>query len=89
MKWTIKFKPKAAKEFDKLDRTIQVRIMRFLEERAVLDPKAYAEPLKGTFKGLWRYRVGDYRIIVDILEEELVIAVLRVAKREDVYEMDV
>ena len=89
MKWEIKFKPKAAKEFDKLDRTVQVRIMRFLSERAAFDPKAYAEPLKGRFKGLWRYRVGDYRIVVDILDEELVIAVLRTAKRGDVYETDI
>lgn len=88
MRWEIKFKPKAAKDFSKLDRTVQLRITRYLHERAVVDPKAYAEPLKGRFKSLWRYRVGDYRIVVDIREEELVIAVLRAAKRGAVYETE-
>jgi mRNA interferase RelE/StbE len=86
LSWEIKFNPKAEKEFNRLDRVVQVRVMRYLNERAVLNPKGYGDPLTGNFKGLWRYRVGDYRIIVDIRENLLVIAVVRVAKRSDVYE---
>ncbi len=86
MIWEIKFKPKAEKEFDRLDRTVQIRIMRFLNERAALDARGYGEALTGNFRGFWRYRVGDYRIIADIRETELVIAVVRVAKRAEAYD---
>lgn len=43
-------------------------------------------PLKGRFRGLWRYRVGDYRILCQINDEEVLILILRIAVRKDVYD---
>ena len=88
MTWRIRFDPAAEKELKKLDRPEAIRILRFLSERvAVLtDPRSIGEALKGSKLGsLWKYRVGDYRVIADIQDGELCIVVVRVGNRRDVY----
>jgi mRNA interferase RelE/StbE len=50
------------------------------------DPRAYGKPLVADLKGLWRYRVGKYRIICDILQRKLVIEVVKIGKRDKVYD---
>lgn len=49
------------------------------------DPYRHGKPLKGNFKGQWRYRIGDYRIISHIDNEEMVILVLEIKHRKDAY----
>ena len=51
----------------------------------LLLPRHFGEPLRGNLAGLWRYRVGDYRIICEIQEEQLVVLALAVGHRRDVY----
>lgn len=74
-------------ELKKLGRAEAGRIIRTLEERiAVLDdPRALGKPLVGDHAGYWRWRIGDYRVIARIEEARVVILVIRVAHRREVY----
>ena len=49
------------------------------------NPRWNGKPLHGTLKGKWRYRVGDYRLIAEIHDEEILILILEVDKRNDIY----
>jgi mRNA interferase RelE/StbE len=66
---------------------MQKRIVSFLRERVEgdSDPRSIGKPLRGEKGELWRYRVGDYRIICRIEDRYLVVLVLRVGHRKDVY----
>lgn len=87
MVWTIEFAPEAARELKKLGRTEAGRILRTLEERiAVLDdPRRLGAPLVGEHSGYWRWRIGDYRVIARIEDERVLILVVRVGHRREVY----
>lgn len=86
MAWRIEFSPLAAKEFDRLDSVIQARIQKHLKERVLPHPKFFGEALIGDKKGLWRYRIGDYRMVVRIQQEILLIMIIHVAHRKEVYD---
>jgi mRNA interferase RelE/StbE len=85
--WRIEITGTAAKQILKLDRVAQTSIQRFLRERlAVTDnPRQWGKPLQGEKRGLWRYRVGDYRLICDIQDERITVVVLEIGNRKDVY----
>lgn len=87
MPWTIQFVPEARKELKQIDRATAARIVRTLEERiATLEnPRTIGTPLKGEYSGLWRWRIGDYRIVARIDDDRILILVARVAHRRDVY----
>lgn len=87
MAWTIEFVPAAAKELKKLGRAEASRVLRTLEERvAVLDdPRSLGAPLTGDHAGYWRWRVGNYRVVARIEDARVVILVVRVAHRREVY----
>jgi mRNA interferase RelE/StbE len=88
MIWRISLDPAVEKELGKLDRQAARRILGFLHDRLAKleDPRSIGEALKGAKLGaLWKYRVGDYRIIVDIQDGELCVLVLRIGNRRDVY----
>lgn len=81
------FNKKAEKQLEKLDNTIQKRIKNFVLELENLDnPRSKGKALVGNFAGFWRYRVGDYRIICDIVDKELIIYAIDIAHRSEVYE---
>jgi mRNA interferase RelE/StbE len=77
MVWKIEFAGSVAKTLGKLDKPTGKRIMKFLRERVAIDPKAVGEPLKGNLAPMWRYRVGDYRIICDIVDESVKVLVVK------------
>jgi mRNA interferase RelE/StbE len=85
--WRIEFVPQAAKELRKLGRAEAARIIEVLEQRIAPldDPGELGAPLKGEHDGFWRWRVGDYRIIARIEDERVLILVVRVAHRREVY----
>jgi mRNA interferase RelE/StbE len=84
--WQIKFSKTADKSLRKLDRTVAAKILDELEEVSNLNnPRSRGKGLKHNLGGLWRYRVGDYRIICDIEDEVLVVLVVDVSHRRDVY----
>lgn len=87
MAWSIRFDPRAERELARLDRQVQVRILRFLRERllSLADPRELGEALSGPLNTFWKYRVGHYRIIVDIQDAELVVLVIRVGHRGAIY----
>jgi mRNA interferase RelE/StbE len=87
MAWKIEFDPAAIKELEKLDETVERRIVRFLRERVANldDPRQIGGSLQGTRSGLWKYRVGDYRIICSLEHDRLVVLVLQVGHRREVY----
>jgi len=85
--WQIEITRTAEKQIRKLDRVAQESIIRFLRERlqTAENPRRLGKPLHGDKKALWRYRVGDYRLICDIQDERVIVLVLRVGHRKDVY----
>ncbi len=86
-KWNVIFTHQADKVFSKLDRPIQKEIERYLSERVVTaeNPRALGKPLKGNLSDYWSYRSGDYRIIFKIEDDELIVVVIHVAHRKEVY----
>jgi mRNA interferase RelE/StbE len=88
MAWKVELSEAAAREIDKLDPQVARRILKFLHERvAKLDnPRSLGEPLHGSKLGeFWKYRVGNYRLICSIEDQQLVVLVLRVGDRREVY----
>jgi mRNA interferase RelE/StbE len=85
--WTANFDPRALKELEKLDRMAQRRIVNFLQERVLrrTDPRDLGKAMTGDQAGLWRYRIGDYRLVCRIDEETELMLVLRVAHRKEAY----
>jgi mRNA interferase RelE/StbE len=88
MAWKIEFDPAASKELDKLDSVATKRVLRFLYDRVsqLDDPRSIGEALKGSKLGeFWKYRVGDYGIISRIEDGKLLILVVKIGNRRDVY----
>ena len=88
MAWAVEFDPDAVKDLKKLDKQLQIRILEFLRVRvAALDnPRDIGEALAGAKLGnYWKYRVGDWRIICDLQDNRIVVRVLRVGNRREVY----
>ena len=86
--WQIEFDPEALKELKKLDRPVQIRLVAFLRDRlaSLDDPRSIGEALSGARLGsYWKYRVGDWRIVCDILDRRIVVRVLRIGNRREVY----
>ena len=89
MVWRIEFDPRAVKELAKFDRPIQRRILKVLRDRiaTLVDPRSIGEALRGEELGrFWKYRIGAYRVICDIRDEDIVILVIRIGDRKEVYE---
>lgn len=87
MAWTVEIKEEAKKQLQQLDKPIRERIINYLLDRidGCKNPRHFGEPLKENLGGLWRYRVGDYRIVCEIQEGKIVVLVLAIAHRREVY----
>ena len=87
MGWTVEIDSFAGKQLRKLDRSVQKRILDWLADRieGCKNPRHFGEPLRGTLTGLWRYRVGEYRIICEIQDAKLVVVALAVGYRRRIY----
>jgi len=88
MAWKIDIDPGAKNDLDKLDSRVRQRILRFLLERVsnLDDPRSIGDGLVGPELGkYWRYRVGDYRIIVSIRDEILTVIVVKIGHRKMIY----
>lgn len=85
MAWQIELTGSAEKELAKLDKPVAKRIIKFLRERVSVDPRSSGKALKGDHSGLWRYRVGDYRVICEIFDDKISVLVIRVGHRKEVY----
>ena len=74
------------KDFEKLDKPAIKRILDKIENYLAKDPKGLGKMLSGQFKGFWRYRVGDFRVIYKVAEKEILILVARVGHRKNIYD---
>jgi len=86
--WQIEFDELAKKELTKLDRQTAQRLLDFLKDRVLSrkDPRSMGQALRGSKLGeFWKYRVGDYRIIVSIEDDKMIVLVLRVGNRREIY----
>ena len=88
MAYSVELSEAADRELGKLDAQHRKRILKFLHERVAKldDPRSVGEALHGSHLGeFWKYRVGDYRLIAKIEDERLLVLVLRVGHRKEIY----
>lgn len=87
MVWQVNWEVRASRELLKLDKPTQREILRYLDERvaAKKDPRTFGSALTGDLSGLWRYRVQDYRIVCRITDEKLIVLVIHVGHRRQIY----
>jgi mRNA interferase RelE/StbE len=87
MVWKIELGPTAENEISKLDRQIAIRILKFLKTSLYKsdNPRLLGESLKGKLGEHWKYRVGDYRIICDIVDKTVTVLILKIGNQKEVY----
>jgi Cytotoxic translational repressor of toxin-antitoxin stability system len=85
--WVVEVSDTAAKVIEKLGKSTQQRITRFLRELVTngRGPRQTGKPLKRPLAGLWRYRVGDYRVVCQIEDDRFRVLVVKVGHRKDIY----
>ena len=88
MSWVVEFDVQAAKEFKKLSPDLKRSIIDYLTNKVLKSnhPKDLGKALKYGYIGLWRYRVEKHRIICHIEEDKMIVLVLKIGKRDSVYE---
>ena len=86
MSYQILWHKDAVQDLKKIDRKIALSIISKVEKYLARDPIKLGMPLKGNFKGFFRYRIGKFRVIYTIRENHLLILVLKVGKRDEVYD---
>ena len=88
MTWKVEFEAGALKDLKRLDRPVALRILSFLRNRlaTLKDPRSQGAALTGSKLGeFWRYRVGDYRIVCQIRDKQLVILAVSIGHRREIY----
>jgi len=85
--WTVELSDFAQRQIKGLDPQTSERILDYLNDRleGCKNPRHFGEPLRANLAGLWRYRVGDYRVICRIEDERVVVLVLNIGHRRDIY----
>jgi len=86
--WTIQFAESAVRQLKKLDRSVAIKIVDYLDERVAFleDPRLVGQKLSGPRVGAyWRYRIGDVRVICDVQDLQLIVLVLELGHRKEVY----
>lgn len=88
MNWVYRFDERALKELKKLGFQARRDVIAYLDERVAgnSDPRRFGKGLRADLAGLWRYRVGDYRILCQIQDRKLLVLVVAVGHRREVYE---
>lgn len=86
MSYTIKWDDGALDDLKTLGKAEAICIVKKIESHLVKDPLSLGKPLSGNLASLYRYRIGDYRVIYQIFRQELIIAVVRIGHWKDVYE---
>jgi mRNA interferase RelE/StbE len=85
--WRVEFHRAAVRDLRQLGVAAERRILRYLRERIAVsdDPRRFGRALTADRKGLWRYRVSDYRIVASIEDDRFVVLVVTVGHRREVY----
>ena len=85
--WRIEYKPKVYKDIKRLSKTIQTRIKTYIETH-LLDtthPRQFGKALRGDKHDVWRYRMGDYRLLAQLQDDTHTIVLLRIIHRKEAY----
>jgi len=86
MTWTVKLTKKSVKALKALDNSAKNSIEKFIDKLIESNnPRHTGKALQGNFKGLWRYRVGNYRLICQIKDYELIVLFVEIGHRKDIY----
>ena len=87
MKYTVVFSKEALKDLKKLDKHTAALIIGWVRKNleGCENPRAHGKGLTANLSGKWRYRVGDYRLLADIQDDKIVIMMLRVGHRSEIY----
>ena len=87
MTWTVEWDNKARRELRKLNQSTQGYILRYFRERIMVDddPRRFGKTLRHELQGLWRYRIGDYWVVCQIQDEQLIVLALIVGHRRNIY----
>ncbi len=87
MSYKVEYSKTAKKQIKKMDQYTKIMIMNWINKNLVgcNDPREQGKALKGNLKNQWRYRVGDYRLICDIVDDRLIILMLSIGHRKEVY----
>lgn len=71
------------KDFRKIDKTDQLRIIKTIRKKLTTKPEEFGKPLKGELKGFWKLRIGEYRVIYEIKRDEIIVSVIMIGYRRD------
>lgn len=85
MIYSVRWDTEALEDLRELDRSDAKRIVKKVESHLIKAPLSLGKPLSGNFSSLYRYRIGDYRVLYVIIQKEVVIEVVAVGHRKDVY----
>lgn len=87
MKYNVIYTENALKSLKKLDKSVLIMIKAWIDKNLIdtNDPRQHGKGLTANRSGQWRYRVGDYRILAEIQEDNLVILVVEVGHRKNIY----
>jgi mRNA interferase RelE/StbE len=87
MSYQVKLTAKAKKDLQKIDRPQQLLILSWIKKNldGTANPRQSGKALTGSWSGYWRYRIGNYRLIAEILDSEIIINVVRIKHRKDIY----
>ena len=87
MAYTVQFSSAALKKLEKMDAKVHVRLVNWVEKNleGCTNPRCFGKALTQNLKEYWSYRVGKYRLMAKIKDAEVLIYIVRVDKREDVY----
>lgn len=87
MSYTVATDPGFDKKFRKLDFVTQRTIAKWIKKNleGCENPRVHGKALSGNLKGLWRYRIGDYRLLVDIQDDKLIIVAVDIGHRREIY----
>ncbi|MCR1960031.1 type II toxin-antitoxin system RelE family toxin [Thomasclavelia cocleata] len=83
MRYNVVFSKTALKQLKKMDNYTKLMLVNWIEKN--LGKRIYGKALKGNLKNQWRYRVGDYRILCNIEDDKLIILVINVGHRREIY----
>ena len=86
MPYGIEYHPNTHSDFKRLDPPNRKKILHEIYKKLGSNPEAYGKPLMGELKGLWRLRIGDYRVIYQIRKASLEVLILKIGHRREVYE---
>lgn len=85
--WKAEFTPEARRQFERLDRSVQRRIQTYLNKHVLAgDLRRVGRALRGGLSGLWRYRVGDFRLIAKLEDAILTVVIIKAGHRSVIYE---